>query len=269
MSAAPAEKPVDPAVYRATLSIAGLSVARGGRPVLHGISIDVPPGEVTTLLGPNGAGKSSLVLAVAGVLRPSSGRVLLGRRDLARQRPEKIRGAGVAVVPEGRRLLPELTVQDNFRVATYALGREEGKAGIAYALELFPELEKRWNVQARLLSGGEQQMVVLGQALVSRPSVVLVDELSLGLAPVVVKRLVPTLQSVAASGVGILLIEQFAHLALSLANTAYVIEGGRIRYHGSAQELRERPELLQSAYLQTEEVAEEAAQTAEEVAEAE
>jgi branched-chain amino acid transport system ATP-binding protein len=265
MSAAPAAA----AVKAAPLSIAGLSVARGGRTVLHGVSIDVPPGEVTTLLGPNGAGKSSLVLAVAGVLRPTAGRVLLGDRDLGRQRPEKIRAAGVAVVPEGRRLLPALTVQDNFRVATYALGRDDAKQGVAYALHLFPELEKRWNMQARLLSGGEQQMVVLGQALVSRPSVMLVDELSLGLAPVVVKRLVPTLESVAESGVGILLIEQFAHLALSLAKSAYVIEGGRIRYHGTAQELRDRPELLQSAYLQTEEVAEEAAQTAEEVAESE
>jgi branched-chain amino acid transport system ATP-binding protein len=252
---------------RATLSIAGLSVARGGRTVLHGVSLDVPPGEVTTLLGPNGAGKSSLVLAVGGVLRPTSGRVLLGDRELARQRPEKIRGAGVAIVPEGRRLLPELTVEDNFRVATYSLSRADAKAGIAYALELFPELEKRWNVQARSLSGGEQQMVVLGQALVSRPSVVLVDELSLGLAPVVVKRLVPTIESVAASGVGVLLIEQFAHVALALAKSAYVIEGGRIHYQGTAQKLKERPELLRSAYLQTEEVVE-AAHVAEEGEEA-
>ena len=226
-----------------------LSVARGGRTVVRDVSMTIPPGQVTTLLGANGAGKSTLVLAVAGVLRPSGGKVLLGDRDLTGKRPEKVRRAGVAVVPEGRRLLPELTVQDNLRVATYALGRDDARAGIAYALELFPELEKRWTQQARLLSGGEQQMVVLAQALVSQPKVVLVDELSLGLAPVIVKRLVPTLEAVAARGIGVLLIEQFAHVALELATNAYVIENGRIHYEGPAQKLKDEPEILRSAYL--------------------
>jgi len=236
-------------VERAELRFEDLNVSRGGRPVLHDVSISIPPGEITTLLGPNGAGKSTLVLAVGGVLRPSSGRVLLGDRDLTRRRPEQVRGAGVAIVPEGRRLIPGLTVEENLRVATYSLGRAEAKAGIAHALELFPELEKRWRITCRLLSGGEQQMVVLAQALVSHPRVILVDELSLGLAPVVVKRLAPTLQAVAATGVGILLIEQFAHVALAVAKSAYVLEGGRIRYQGTAQELTDRPELLRSAYL--------------------
>jgi branched-chain amino acid transport system ATP-binding protein len=174
---------------------------------------------------------------------------MLGDRDITRLRPEQVRGAGVAVVPEGRRLLPALTVEDNLRVATYSLSKAHAKDGIAYALELFPELEKRWTAPARLLSGGEQQMVVLAQALVGRPRILLVDELSLGLAPVVVKRLVPTLETVAANGVGVLLIEQFAHVALGLAETAYVIEGGKIRYHGTAQRLKDEPQLLQSAYL--------------------
>ena len=231
------------------LRLEGLSVPRAGRTVVHEVSFQIPPGEVTTLLGANGAGKSTLVLAIAGVLRPSAGRVLLGKRDLTRRPPERIRAAGVAVVPEGRRLLPGLTVEDNLRVATYSLSRVQRGEGIAYALELFPELEKRWKAAGRLLSGGEQQMLVLAQALVSRPSVLLVDELSLGLAPVVVKRLVPTIESVAASGTGVLLIEQFAHLALSLAKTAYVLEGGRIRYDGTAEELRNRPDVLRSAYL--------------------
>jgi branched-chain amino acid transport system ATP-binding protein len=232
-----------------TLRIDELCVQRGGRPVVRDVTLEIPPAQVTTLLGANGAGKSTMVLAVAGLLRSTSGRVLLGDQDLTRLRPEQVRGAGVAVVPEGRRLLPALTVEDNLRVATYSLGKADAKDGIAYALELFPELEKRWKAPARLLSGGEQQMVVLGQALAGRPRILLVDELSLGLAPVVVKRLVPTLEAVAASGVGVLLIEQFAHVALALAETAYVIEGGRIRYHGTAQRLRDEPELLQSAYL--------------------
>ena len=213
------------------------------------VSLEIPAGEVTTLLGPNGAGKSSLVLAVGGVLRPSAGRVLLGEQDLTKRRPELIRRAGVAIVPEGRRLLPTLTVEDNFRVATYTLPRAEAKDRIAYALELFPELEARWGVQGRLLSGGEQQMVVLGQALVSRPKIILVDELSLGLAPVVVKRLVPTIEAVANSGIGGLLIEQFAHIALGLARSAYVLEGGVMRYAGTAKELSDRPDVLHSAYL--------------------
>jgi len=232
-----------------TLRLDELCVPRGGRPVVRNVSLEIPPAQVTAVLGANGAGKSTMVLAVAGLLRPSSGRVLLGDRDLTRLRPEQVRAAGVAVVPEGRRLLTSLTVEDNLRVATYSLSSAHAKEGIAYALELFPELEKRWHAPARLLSGGEQQMVVLAQALVGHPRILLVDELSLGLAPVVVKRLVPTLETVAANGVGVLLIEQFAHVALALAETAYVIEGGRIRYSGTAKRLRDEPELLRSAYL--------------------
>jgi branched-chain amino acid transport system ATP-binding protein len=217
--------------------------------VLRDVSIDVTPGEVTALLGPNGAGKSTLVLAVAGAIRPTAGTVTLGDRDLTGRRPEQIRQAGLAVVPEGRRLLPELSVADNLRVATYMLDRDAAEQGTAYALELFPELKQRWEATARSLSGGEQQMVVLAQALVSRPSVVLVDELSLGLAPLVVKRLVPILGAIAAAGVSVLLIEQFAHVALGLANRAFILQGGRIRYAGTARELQDDPDLLHSAYL--------------------
>jgi branched-chain amino acid transport system ATP-binding protein len=155
----------------------------------------------------------------------------------------------VSVVPEGRRLLPQLTVADNLKVATYSLGRQAAAEGLEYTLSLFPELEKRWDVGGRLLSGGEQQMVVLAQALVSRPRILVVDELSLGLAPIVVKRLVPVLSEVAANGVGVLLIEQFAHVALALASQAYVLEGGEVRWSGPASELRDNPDLLHSAYL--------------------
>jgi branched-chain amino acid transport system ATP-binding protein len=231
------------------LKIDGLRVARGGHEVLHGVSLGIAPGAVTTLLGPNGAGKSTLVLAAAGVLRASGGDVTVDGRSIARLRPEQIRKAGVAVVPEGRRLLPELTVEENLRVATYALSREDAKQGLARALELFPHLQTRWSATARTLSGGEQQMVVLAQALVSRPKFMLVDELSLGLAPVVVKRLIPALEAAAADGVGVLLIEQFVHVALGIAGAAYVIEGGRIVYEGTAADLKAHPERLQSAYL--------------------
>ncbi len=146
-------------------------------------------------------------------------------------------------------MLHELTVEDNLRVATYALSREDARTGVAYAHQLFPQLEGRRHALARSLSGGEQQMLVLAQALVSRPKILVVDELSLGLAPIVVKSLVPTLEEVAASGVGVLLIEQFAHVALGLARKAYVLEGGRVRYEGTAEELQRNPDILHSAYL--------------------
>jgi branched-chain amino acid transport system ATP-binding protein len=231
------------------LRLEGLTVARGGRPVVHEVTFEIAPGEVTALLGPNGAGKSTLVLAVAGVLKPLAGSVALAGRELSGRRPESIRRAGVAVVPEGRRLLSDLTVEDNLQVATYSLTREDAKAGRAYALELFPELGRRLTAPARSLSGGEQQMLVLAQALVSQPRFVLIDELSLGLAPVIVKRLVPTIRTVAESGVGVLLIEQFATVALGLANRAHVMDRGRLRFSGPASELKARPELLQSSYL--------------------
>ena len=231
------------------LSLRDVSVARGGRTVARKVSLEIPAGEVTALLGPNGAGKSSLVLAVGGVLKPEGGSVTLNGRELAGARPEKIRKAGLAIVPEGRRLLGELTVDDNIRVATYSLSRDQANARRARALELFPELEKRLTNPARALSGGEQQMVVLAQALVSEPRYVIIDELSLGLAPVVVQRLIPTIREIAQSGIGVLLIEQFATVALSLANRAYVMEGGVMRFSGHAKELREHPELLHSAYL--------------------
>jgi branched-chain amino acid transport system ATP-binding protein len=231
------------------LRLEGMTVARGGREVVSDVSLEIPPGEVTALLGPNGAGKSSLVLAVAGVLPIEAGSVRLGDRRLTGRRPEKVRSAGVAVVPEGRRLLPELTVEDNLQVATYSLPPLVARERRAYALELFPELKARLDAKGRSLSGGEQQMLVLAQALVSQPKFILIDELSLGLAPVVLKRLIPTIRTVAESGVGVLLIEQFAAVALGMAQRAYVLEGGMIRFSGRASDLRERPDLLESAYL--------------------
>ena len=232
-----------------SLALRGITVERGRRAVVRDVTIEIPAGEVTALLGPNGAGKSSLVLAVGGLLAPRSGSVLLNGRDLAGRRPERIRGAGIAIVPEGRRLLADLTVDDNIRVATYALPREQARAGRERVLELFPEIGRRLSAPARMLSGGEQQMVVLAQALVCEPRYMLIDELSLGLAPVIVNRLVPRIRAVAESGIGILLIEQFTTIALGLANQAHIMEGGQLRFSGLARDLRERPELLRSAYL--------------------
>ena len=233
----------------ASLELSGITVERGGRPVVKDVTISVPAGQVTALLGPNGAGKSSLVLAVGGVLRPRPGSVSLDGLELAGRRPEKIRAAGVAIVPEGRRLLPDLSVDDNLRVATYTLTKQAAAEGRARALELFPRLGERLTVQARLLSGGEQQMVVLAQALVSQPKYILIDELSLGLAPVIVNQLIPVIRSLVDSGIGVLLIEQFAAVALSLATSAHVMEGGVLRYSGTAAELKAQPDLLHSAYL--------------------
>jgi branched-chain amino acid transport system ATP-binding protein len=237
-----------------SLVLRDLTVERGGRAVVRDVSLEIATGQVTALLGPNGAGKSTLVLAVGGVLRPRSGTVLLDAQgssagDITGHRPERIRQAGVAIVPEGRRLLPDLTVEDNLRVASYALTREQAQAGRERVLELFPQLGQRLTAAARTLSGGEQQMVVLAQALISQPRYLLIDELSLGLAPVVVGRLIPVIRTVAESGTGVLLIEQFANVALGLAHQAHIMEGGRLRFSGLASELREQPELLSSAYL--------------------
>jgi branched-chain amino acid transport system ATP-binding protein len=256
------------------LLLRDITVERGGREVVKQVSVEIPAGQVTALLGPNGAGKSTLVLAVGGVLKPKAGHVLLDAAaaehpeapdsapensqtpahpgnsvDLTGRRPERIRQAGVAIVPEGRRLLPDLTVEDNLRVASYALSREAAQAGRTRILELFPQLGERRSALARTLSGGEQQMVVLAQALISQPRYMLIDELSLGLAPVVVSRLIPVIRTVAESGTGILLIEQFATVALGLANHAHIMEGGQIRFSGQASELRDNPDLLRSAYL--------------------
>jgi branched-chain amino acid transport system ATP-binding protein len=248
-AATPTAEKRPPAKPSDGLSLEGLTVARGGRPVVRDVSIRIPPAEVTALLGSNGAGKSSLVLAVAGLLPVEGGSVKLDGRELTGMRPERIRAAGVAVVPEGRRLLSELSVEDNLRVATYSLPRGGAQEGLAGALEVFPELKPRLGAQARSLSGGEQQMLVLAQALVSKPRFVLIDELSLGLAPVVVKRLIPTIRRFAESGIGVLLIEQFATVALDLARNAYVMGGGKLQFSGEASELKDKPDLLESAYL--------------------
>ena len=174
----------------------------------------VPRGEITTLLGPNGAGKSSLVLALAGLIPARAGTVRIGSTDLGRLDPEQVRAHGVATVPEGHRVLRSLSVSDNLRVAAVRMTREDEAAGRERVLALLPELEPLLDRPAGKLSGGQQQMLAIAQAVIDPPDFLVIDELSLGLAPVVVRRLVPTLSQVAAAGVGVLLIEQFTTVAL-------------------------------------------------------
>ena len=230
------------------LRIDGLVVARGGRDVVRGISLDVPPGQVTALLGPNGAGKSSLVLALTGALPARAGSVTVDGIELRGRRPDVIRSAGLAAAPEGHRILGDLTVADNLRVAGARLRKAEYRNGADRVLALFPELQALLERPAGKLSGGQQQMVAIGQALIDSPRYLVIDELSLGLAPVVVRRLAPTLTAIAGQGVGVLLIEQFTTLALSLSRSAAVLVRGRIELVEDAATLRDNPQLVQRAY---------------------
>ena len=233
----------------AGIEIQGLTVSRGGRPVVREASLSIEPGKITALLGPNGAGKSSLVLALAGVLRPDAGQVRLDGRDLTGQRPEVIRMAGVAAVPEGHQILTELTVEENLRAAGNHLPHLELKKAMAGALGVFPELTPKVAQRAGTLSGGQQQMLALAQALVSRPRYLLADELSFGLAPLIVVRLMEVIVEIAKSGVGVLLIEQYTTIALKLAHRVYVLDRGVIRFDGSPTEIKANPDVLHAAYL--------------------
>jgi branched-chain amino acid transport system ATP-binding protein len=231
------------------LKVQNLSVARGGKPVLHGVDLDIQPGRITTLLGANGAGKSSLVLAIAGALPVSGGNVALEGQSITGLRPEIVRGLGVAAVPEGHQVLGDLSVEDNLKASGSHLTRAALGPAIRAALDTFPELLPKLAARAGDLSGGQQQMLALSQAIVAKPRYLLADELSFGLAPVIVARLTPVLQQLAAGGVGVLLIEQFTHIALRLAHYAYVMERGRICFAGEPDELVRNPNILHSAYL--------------------
>ena len=230
------------------LRLDGVGVARGGRAVVHDVSLDVPVGEITALLGPNGAGKSSLVLAIAGILRTTTGTIEAGDVALTGRRPDRVRAARVATVPEGHRVLGALSVDDNLRVAAGRLARSERAPALRRVHELFGELQQLGGRRAGSLSGGQQQMLALAQAVIGSPRYLIVDELSLGLAPIVVRRLVPALQQIALQGVGVLLIEQFTSLALGVATTAHVLVRGRVRLSESAARLRAQPELLAHSY---------------------
>lgn len=230
------------------LTVTNLGVANGSRKLVSGVNVRIEPGCCTAVLGANGAGKSELVLALAGMLPVASGTVDLDGTDLTGRGPDVIRRAGVAAVPEGHRVLTRLSVDDNLRAAGSVLtaGIEDTLAD-TYAL--FPELAERKAQIAGTMSGGQQQMLALGHAMMCKPRFLLIDEMSLGLAPLVVKRLVAFVADLKARGVGVLLIEQFTSLALGVSEDAIVLRGGKVRYAGPAQALRDDAALLDAAYF--------------------
>ncbi len=232
-----------------SLEVRDLRVERGGRRVLHGVSLTVEPGAVTALLGANGAGKSSLVMAIGGSLPASEGSIRVGSTELRGLSPHRVRRLGVAVVSEGHPVLTGLSVEDNLRAAALMLPRQVAERELESVLEVFPELKPRLSVDARNLSGGQKQMLNLAQALMIRSRFLLIDELSFGLAPSIVARLGEIVRSISANGVGVLLIEQFTNLALSLASRAYVMERGHIVFDGTSADLAVKPEILHGAYL--------------------
>lgn len=229
------------------LQISDVTVHRGVRPVVRDVTLEVPAGEVVALLGANGAGKSSLVLALAGRLPLAGGTVVLDGASVGGLRPHRVRAAGLAAVPEGHQVLSGLDVHDNLRAAV--LDPHHEAEALATVYELFPELESRRDQRAGSLSGGQQQMLAIAQALASRPRYLLVDELSLGLAPIIVARLAGTIAAIAEHGIGVLLIEQYAAVALGLARHAAVMERGQIVWSGSTEALRADPSVLHGVYL--------------------
>lgn len=231
------------------ISIEHLVVNRGGKRVLHDVSFAVQPGTISTLLGANGAGKSTTVMALAGTIPTESGAARLGDVNLMGLAPDRIRRLGIALVPEGHRVLGQLSVEDNLQVAVLSRSRAARAEGLARVYEIFPELAERRLQGAAALSGGQKQMVAMGQAFIADPAYMIVDELSLGLAPAVVRRLAEALKLAAAQGIGVLLIEQFANLALELASHAMVLERGRLVYDGPSATLKEQPDILHGAYL--------------------
>jgi branched-chain amino acid transport system ATP-binding protein len=227
------------------LAVRGLVAGYRGVPVVRELSLEVGLGEVVALLGPNGAGKTTTLETIAGLQRPISGVVELSGRNVAGTAAHVLARKGVALVPEGRALFPGLTVREHLRLAGGRGGAPEEEL-----LAMLPELAKCLGRKAGLLSGGEQQMLAVGRALVTRPRLLLVDEMSLGLAPVIVERLLPILRRVAdEQGTSVLFVEQHVALALDIADRAYILTHGRISLEGAAAELRKRRELLAASYL--------------------
>jgi branched-chain amino acid transport system ATP-binding protein len=227
------------------LDIEDLTAGYDGAPVIRGLQLRVGAGEVVALLGANGAGKTTTLKAVSGLVRPLSGRVVFDGGDTAKVAPELLARRGIAHVPEGRGLFFGLTVAEHFK-----LGHRGEHLEVDRACEYFPALDPLRARKVGLLSGGEQQMLAVGRALVRRPKLLLLDELSLGLAPVIVERLLPVVRRYAEeSGSAVLLVEQHVQLALEIADRGYVLSHGEVVLHRTAQELRDDEQLLVASYL--------------------
>jgi branched-chain amino acid transport system ATP-binding protein len=234
------------------LRVRSLTAGYGSIEVLHGVSLHVDPGEIVTIVGANGAGKSTLLNAVAGVVRPTEGGVAFESRGITASDPEAVVAAGCVLVPEGRQIFPDLSVHDNLLLGGYLRWRREGRRAAAAEIrgicELFPVLADRREQRAGTLSGGEQQMVALGRALMARPRLLMMDEPSIGLAPLVVKEIFAVISRLRGRGTTILLVEQNARAALAIADRGYVMETGRIMLEGTAQELMANHD-VRRAYL--------------------
>ena len=231
------------------LKVNDLVVSYGGIEALKGISLEVPEGKIVTLIGANGAGKSTLLRSIIGLVKPDSGSVTYGDKQLIGLNSQQIVENGITLVPEGRRVFPNLTVLENLQIGAYLRSDKEGiEKDISWIYDLFPRLEERSWQMAGTLSGGEQQMLAVGRALMCRPKVLMMDEPSLGLAPLIIKDIFNIIQEINRQGMTILLIEQNANMALKIADIAYVLETGRITMTGSGRELLENPE-IKAAYL--------------------
>ena len=229
------------------LEIRNLSVSYGGINAVKDINLDVPEGQIVTLIGANGAGKSTVLRTISGLVKTKTGSVTYEGKELLGKSPDYIVSQGVTLVPEGRRVFTDLTVLENLKIGAY-LRKDNIEPDIEYVYSLFPRLKERAWQFAGTLSGGEQQMLAVGRALMSRPRLIMMDEPSLGLAPLVVKSIFDIIKTINQKGITVLLIEQNANMALMAAHTAYVLETGSITMKGTGAELL-ADELIKEAYL--------------------
>ncbi len=231
------------------LKVENLIVAYGGIEALKGITVEVPDKKIVTLIGANGAGKSTLLRTIIGLVKPVSGSIKYNDLELIGLNSQQIVTNAVTLVPEGRRVFPNLTVLENLKIGAYMRKDEDGIAkDIEWMYQLFPRLKERHWQMAGTLSGGEQQMLALARALMSRPKLIMMDEPSLGLAPLVIKEIFKIIQEINARGVTVLLVEQNANMALKVADVAYVLETGHIKMKGTGAELLANDE-IKEAYL--------------------
>ncbi|MHB9094378.1 MAG: ABC transporter ATP-binding protein [Eubacteriales bacterium] len=231
------------------LSIKNLQVTYGGVKALHGISLEVNKGEFVAMIGNNGAGKTSTLSAICGLVRASGGVIELNGENITKLPSDKIASKGIAMVPEGRRVFTGMSTQENLDIGAFLRrNKKEIKQDMEMIFELFPVLKERRHQQAGTLSGGEQQMLAIGRALMSKPSFLLLDEPSLGLAPIIVERIFTTIRQINQQGISILMVEQNVPLSLSVASRAYVLETGNIVLEGSAEKLLQ-DEMVQQVYL--------------------